>query len=43
MTRLEEIYPDLDATALATMLARAMFVAKVWGRVSADAEHGAEG
>jgi phage gp29-like protein len=43
MTRLEEIYPDLDATALATMLARAMFVAEVWGRLSADAEHGAEG
>lgn len=43
MTRLEEIYPDLDATALGTMLARAMFVAKVWGRVTADAEHGAEG
>ena len=43
MTRLEEIYPDLDATALGTMLARAMFVAKVWGRVTADAEHEAEG
>ncbi|OIO05425.1 MAG: hypothetical protein AUJ49_01310 [Desulfovibrionaceae bacterium CG1_02_65_16] len=41
MTRLEEIYPDLDATGLATMLARAMFVAKVWGRLTADAGEGA--
>lgn len=38
MTRLEEIYPDLDATGLATMLARAMFVAEVWGRLTAQAE-----
>jgi phage gp29-like protein len=43
MTRLEEIYPDLDATALATQLARAMFVAKVWGRLAADAETGVQG
>jgi phage gp29-like protein len=42
MTRLEEIYPDLDATALATQLARAMFVAKVWGRLAADAETGTQ-
>lgn len=38
MTRLAEIYPDLDATALATQLARAMFVAEVWGRLAAAAE-----
>jgi len=36
MTRLEEIYPDLDATGLATQLARAMFVAEVWGRLTAN-------
>jgi len=38
MTRLAEIYPDLDATSLATQLARAMFVAQVWGRLSAESE-----
>lgn len=38
MARLEEIYPDLDATGLAAMLARAMFVAQVWGRLSAQSE-----
>lgn len=38
MARLEEIFPDLDATALATQLARAMFVAQVWGRLTAQAE-----
>jgi phage gp29-like protein len=35
MARLEDIFPDLDATGLATMLARAMFVAEVWGRITA--------
>lgn len=43
MTRLAEIYPDLDATALATQLARAMFVAEVWGRLAAEAESVAGG
>lgn len=36
MARLGDIYPDLDATGLATMLARAMFVAEVWGRLTAQ-------
>lgn len=43
MTRLAEIYPDLDATALATQLARAMFVAEVWSRLAAQAENEGEG
>lgn len=38
MTRLAEIYPDLDTTGLATQLARAMFVSQVWGRLSAESE-----
>lgn len=38
MTVLSDIFPDLDATALATRLAQAMFVAEVWGRLTAKAE-----
>ena len=35
--RLAELYPRMDADELADILARAMFVAEIWGRVSADA------
>lgn len=34
--RLAESYSDLDADGLQELLARAMFVAETWGRVSAD-------
>ena len=34
--RIAESYPDLDADGLQALLARAMFVAELWGRASAD-------
>ncbi|WP_241159450.1 MULTISPECIES: DUF935 domain-containing protein [unclassified Desulfovibrio] len=35
--RLAELYPRMDTDELADILARAMFVAEIWGRVSANA------
>lgn len=34
-TRLGELYPQMDDAQLAEILARAMFVAEVWGRIHA--------
>lgn len=34
--RIAEAYPDLDADGLQALLARALFVADLWGRASAD-------
>jgi len=36
MNQLTEAYPDMDSAALQALLARAMFVADVWGRLTAD-------
>jgi phage gp29-like protein len=33
-------YPHLDTNALTELLARAMFVAEAWGRISAQGEMG---
>lgn len=35
--RLADLYPQMDDSQLAEILARAMFVAEIWGRVSRDA------
>lgn len=35
MGRLAEIYPDMDESRLADALARALFVAEIWGRLNA--------
>lgn len=37
MERLIDAYPEMNADALQALLARAMFVADVWGRLNADA------
>ncbi|WP_165076963.1 MULTISPECIES: DUF935 family protein [unclassified Desulfovibrio] len=34
--RLGELYPQMDASQLADILARALFVAEVWGRIHAQ-------
>ncbi|MEG6503250.1 DUF935 family protein, partial [Desulfovibrio sp. 1214_IL3152] len=33
--RLGELYPQMDETQLAEIMARALFVSEVWGRVQA--------
>ena len=33
--RLGELYPQMDETQLAEIMARALFVSEVWGRVNA--------
>ena len=38
MARIADIYPDMDTAFLEQTLARAIFVAEIWGRLSADAE-----
>lgn len=36
MEKLVETYPDMETTAIEKMLARAIFVAELWGRLNAD-------
>ena len=36
-TRLGELYPQMDEAQLAEVLAKALFVSEVWGRVNASA------
>lgn len=38
MEKLIETYPDMDVTGIEEMLARAIYVAEAWGRISAEAE-----
>ena len=38
MARIVDIYPEMDTAFLEDMLARAIFVAEIWGRISAQAE-----
>ncbi|WP_293766385.1 DUF935 family protein [uncultured Aquitalea sp.] len=40
MVDLADIYPDMDTTQLEEQLARAIFVADIWGRLSAKSEAG---
>lgn len=39
--KLVETYPDMDTKGIEDMLAKAIFVAEAWGRISAEAEKGA--
>ncbi|WP_334158664.1 DUF935 domain-containing protein [Oryzomicrobium sp.] len=38
MARIADVYPEMDTAFLEEMLARAIFVAEIWGRLSAEAE-----
>jgi phage gp29-like protein len=38
MARIADVYPEMDTAFLEDMLARAIFVAEIWGRLSAEAE-----
>lgn len=38
MARIADVYPEMDTAFLEDMLARAIFVAEIWGRLSVEAE-----